>query len=111
MSEPETFPDLTFNFITDDASGFAFDRHAQARVIEAVSNPKYNTGVEALHLALMEKSKIFKSSSNSDCFGELQNSEGAYLAATVGVRRLRPRARRRFRTFWPFLVAMRARNP
>jgi len=57
--------------------------------------------------AALEKLSVFPMVMQS-IFG---TKRAAYLEATFAVRRLRPRVRRRARTFFPFTVFMRARNP
>src|SRR4051812_38587864 len=61
-----------------------FHRHSKAGPVQDVWNSKYNTGAKALDLALIKKSKIFKSSSNSNSFCKLHYLEVRLLFSSDG---------------------------
>jgi hypothetical protein len=113
--EPETLANRPPDLVASDRAARHLNAHGhpQPCVLAAVGNvmdPEECVARAAAGLACLRKIP-----GGAELLGGLESETDrgavAYQRCAPTARRLRPLARRRFRTWRPFLVAMRARNP
>ena len=65
LIETKVFSDLSFDFVSKNASSLSFNSNANSRAIQLIGNSKDNKIPELLHIALVEELQKFPSLQNA----------------------------------------------